>query len=91
MGGRPEPIRMCVGCRVSTAKRELIRVVRAPDGSIHVDPTGKSPGRGAYLHPNVDCLDAATRKGAILRALRSGLGPEELGRLRHQVEGAMKA
>jgi predicted RNA-binding protein YlxR (DUF448 family) len=82
---------MCVGCRISTGKRELIRIVRASDGSVYVDPSGKFPGRGAYLHPNVDCLDAATRKGAILRALRSGLGPEELGRLRRQVEGAMNA
>jgi predicted RNA-binding protein YlxR (DUF448 family) len=81
---------MCVGCRLSAGKRELIRIVRGPDGSVRVDPRGKSAGRGAYLHPNADCLDAATRKGAILRALRVGLGPEELDRLREQVEGAMK-
>jgi len=56
------------------AKRSLIRVVRGPDG-VHVDPTGKAPGRGAYLHDQRSCWEAALR-GALGRALRTDLPPE---------------
>ena len=47
---RTEPERTCVACRAKGGKRELIRVVRRPDGRVHSDPSGKAPGRGAYLH-----------------------------------------
>jgi len=63
-----------VGCRQVLAKRSLIRVVRGPDG-VHVDPTGKAPGRGAYLHDQRSCWEAALR-GALGRALRTDLPPE---------------
>jgi len=68
------PQRTCVGCRQVLAKRSLIRVVRGPDG-VHVDPTGKAPGRGAYLHDQRSCWEAALR-GALGRALRTDLPPE---------------
>ncbi len=63
-----------MGCRQVLAKRSLIRVVRGPDG-VHVDPTGKAPGRGAYLHDQRSCWEAALR-GALGRALRTDLPPE---------------
>ena len=50
------PMRMCVGCRESKPKRELIRVVRAPDGTVSMDPGGKKPGRGAYVCRQESCL-----------------------------------
>ena len=62
-------IRTCVGCRVRTAKSDLLRVV-AIDGEIVVDPAARRPGRGAYLHPSRDCLEQARRRRAIPRALR---------------------
>jgi predicted RNA-binding protein YlxR (DUF448 family) len=83
-------MRTCVGCRVKDSKSELIRIVRLPGGGAGVDPMGTAPGRGAYVHRDSDCFDAATKKGALARALRTGLGPEELDRLRQQVEGAEK-
>ncbi|MDR2665263.1 MAG: YlxR family protein, partial [Oscillospiraceae bacterium] len=43
------PVRLCLGCREMKPKRELIRVVRSPEGVVSLDPKGKSPGRGAYL------------------------------------------
>ncbi len=46
------PMRMCVGCREMKPKTELIRVVRSPEGAVSLDPTGKKPGRGAYLCRN---------------------------------------
>ncbi len=69
------PQRTCVGCRQVQAKRSLIRIVRGPDG-VRVDPTGKAPGRGAYLHDLRSCWDAAL-KGPLARALRAELSAEE--------------
>lgn len=66
---RHVPMRTCVGCRQVRAKREMMRVVRAPDGSVHVDPTGKRSGRGAYLCPREECLEAARKGHQLERAL----------------------
>ncbi|MGH3331499.1 MAG: YlxR family protein [Nocardioidaceae bacterium] len=71
------PVRTCVGCRKRTAKQELLRVVAG--GSEHgpavvPDPRGKAPGRGAYLHPTVECLELALRRRAFTRALRAADG-----------------
>ena len=44
MKTKKTPMRMCVGCRESRDKRDLIRVVRSPDGEVSLDPTGKKPG-----------------------------------------------
>jgi uncharacterized protein len=82
-----EPERTCVGCRASAPKRELVRIVRAPAGVVDVDRSGSAPGRGAYVHPAASCVEVATRRGGLARALRTGLGREELGRLRNILEG----
>ena len=55
------PMRQCVGCREMKAKKELVRVVRSPEGDISLDFRGKAPGRGAYLCPSADCLKKARR------------------------------
>jgi uncharacterized protein len=59
-----------VVCRVSTDKHDLHRIVRGPDGRVAYDPTGKAPGRGAYLCGRADCLDTAVRRRSIERALK---------------------
>ena len=79
------PTRTCVGCRAKGPKSGLVRLVRADDG-VALDLTGRAPGRGAYVHRDRSCIDAAMAKGALARALRTGLGPDELGRLRHAIE-----
>ena len=62
------PMRQCVGCREMRPKRELVRVVKSPEGEITLDFKGKAPGRGAYVCPNVDCLKKARKaKGARTR------------------------
>lgn len=86
MSGRREPERTCAGCRERAPKRHLLRVARAPDGKISVDPAGRAPGRGAYVHRNAECVDLALRRGALARALEAGPGPEELARLRSDIE-----
>ena len=57
-------------CRSTTAKRTLHRIVRSPAGEVAYDPTGKAPGRGAYLCGQPGCLDMAVRRRSIQRALK---------------------
>ena len=59
------PMRMCVGCREMKPKKELIRVVKSPEGEISLDFTGKKSGRGAYICRSVECFNKA-RKGRRL-------------------------
>jgi predicted RNA-binding protein YlxR (DUF448 family) len=86
---RREPERTCVGCRSKSEKRALIRVVRAPDGRIDLDPSGKAPGRGAYVHQSRMCLKEAVRRGAIAKALRAPLGLPEAARLVLELESSL--
>jgi predicted RNA-binding protein YlxR (DUF448 family) len=65
------PQRTCVGCREILPKRSLIRIVRAPE-AIQVDPTGKLPGRGAYLHDRRVCWENGL-KGSLAKALKAEL------------------
>jgi predicted RNA-binding protein YlxR (DUF448 family) len=64
------PRRTCVVCRSTAAKRTLHRIVRTPAGEVVYDPTGKAPGRGAYLCGQPDCLDMAVRRRSLQRALK---------------------
>ena len=77
-----DPERTCVGCRRAGPKSQLHRVVSGVAGWIDVDLPGTAPGRGAYVHPSPVCIEAATRKGVLAKALRMGIGPDELGTLR---------
>lgn len=63
------PMRQCMGCREMKPKKELIRVVRSPEGSVALDFKGKAPGRGAYLCPDLQCLKKARKSGSIGRVL----------------------
>ena len=63
------PQRQCMGCRERKSKREMIRVVRGTDGTVHLDFGGKAPGRGAYLCPNPECLKKAMKANSLGRAL----------------------
>jgi predicted RNA-binding protein YlxR (DUF448 family) len=74
---RHVPVRTCVGCRSSGAKGELLRLVRTPQGQVEVDPSGKRPGRGAYLHRDYGCWQEALRRDRLARALRTALSAQE--------------
>ncbi|HEY3262805.1 MAG TPA: YlxR family protein [Pseudonocardiaceae bacterium] len=63
------PLRSCVGCRVRAPATGLLRVV-AVEGALVPDPRRRLPGRGAWLHPDPECLRTAERRRAFLRALR---------------------
>ena len=87
MTGARVPERTCVGCRAKLPKGDLLRIVRSPRGEVAVDPSGSAPGRGAYLHRDRDCLDAALRRRGLARALRADVGGIEVGRLTELIEG----
>lgn len=71
------PQRQCIGCGESKSKRELIRVVRSPEGEISIDFTGKKPGRGAYLCPSEKCLKKALKTKKLSRSLECEI-PEDI-------------
>jgi predicted RNA-binding protein YlxR (DUF448 family) len=85
--GAHVPSRTCVGCRDTASKPELLRLVRSSSGGIRIDPDGRAPGRGAYVHRSDACVDQALRRGALARALRTSIGSEEARKLRGMVEG----
>ncbi len=70
------PVRTCVACRTERQKRELVRIVRAPDGTVSMDMTGRQNGRGAYICADGSCWAVAIKKKAIERALSAPLPPE---------------
>jgi uncharacterized protein len=63
------PVRTCVACRQEAGKGELLRVVRRPDGSVELDRSGRTAGRGAYLHSDPGCIELARKRRALGRAL----------------------
>ena len=80
------PQRQGMGCRERKAKRELIRVVRTPEGAVTLDFGGKMNGRGAYLCPNPECLKKAIRSKALDRSLEVEIPEEVYGRLQKEME-----
>ena len=78
-GGAPRrvPTRSCVACRTARPKRDLVRVVRTPDGRMTMDETGRLAGRGAYLCRDAGCWTLAAERGALGRALEATV-PQEL-------------
>ena len=63
------PQRKCVGCGEMKPKKELIRVVRSPEGEISLDLTGKKAGRGAYVCPDKECISKAYKGHRLEKAL----------------------
>jgi predicted RNA-binding protein YlxR (DUF448 family) len=86
---RPDhiPTRTCAVCRTSRPKREMTRIVRTVDGSVHVDESGRVPGRGTYVCNQPGCRDADRRAVAITRALGAEPRP---GALDFEVNDAAK-
>ena len=80
------PQRQCMGCRERKEKRELIRVVRAPDGGVSLDFRGKAPGRGAYICPDPMCLKKAIRSKSLERSLETAIPEEIYARLEQEME-----
>lgn len=90
------PMRKCLGCGEMKPKRELVRVVKAPDkkdengetvskGEISLDLVGKKPGRGAYICQSADCLEKAIKARRLERTFSCKIEPEIYDGLRKEI------
>ena len=79
-------MRQCLGCREMKPKKELIRVVRSPEGDVSLDFRGKLPGRGAYVCPAQECLAKARKAKALERAFSAPLPAEVWEALEQQMK-----
>ncbi len=77
MAEKKIPMRKCLGCNEMKPKRELVRVVKSPEGEISIDLIGKKSGRGAYICPDKKCFDKARKGKRFERALETQI-PEEI-------------
>ena len=82
---RKIPERRCLGCGVSYPKRDLIRVVRTPEGRIELDVTGKKNGRGAYICKNAECFKKARKKDRLKTSLGAAPSEEILDRIQKDI------
>lgn len=85
MKTRKIPLRMCLGCQEMKPKKELIRVVRTPEGTVELDVTGKRNGRGAYICQQVDCFKAAVKGKRFQKALEIELSPQVIEELERKL------
>ena len=75
------PMRQCLGCNEHKPKRELLRVVRDPEGNISLDFTGKKSGRGAYICRDLKCLRKVRKSGRVAHNLSCEISPEVYDRM----------
>lgn len=75
------PLRLCIVCREQKQKSELLRIVRTSDGEITFDPSGKLPGRGAYICADGDCVEKAAKKHALDRVYKTHVSDEAYAKL----------
>lgn len=80
------PMRMCTGCHEMKPKKELIRIVKTPEGEIKVDFTGKLNGRGAYICNSVECLLKAQKQKSLSRAFACPIADEIYEQLKGTIE-----
>ena len=70
------PMRMCLGCNEMKPKKELIRVVKSPEGEISLDLKGKKNGRGAYICRDAECVEKAKKKNLLAKHFKCRVGEE---------------
>ena len=87
MKTRKIPLRKCTGCGEMKPKKELVRVVKSPEGEVSIDLNGKKPGRGAYVCPSLSCLQAARKA----RRLEKGFACRIPDEVYDQMEEELKA
>ena len=86
MADKKIPMRKCTGCGEVKSKKELIRVLRTPEGEIKIDKTGRANGRGAYICDSKACFDKARKTGAIARSLSVSISEEIYESLGTEIE-----
>ena len=82
---KKQPMRTCVMCRQKREKRELVRIVRTPEGEIKFDPTGKANGRGCYICTSEKCLSNVKNVSRISRSLEVTADAQQLNRVYEEI------
>ena len=90
MKTKREVKRMCVGCGEMFVKKELIRVVKSPQGEVSLDLTGKKNGRGAYVCNNPECLKKARKRKSIERSFSMKIEDEVYDKMEEEIENAKR-
>ena len=85
----PDPMRMCAGCRERAPKKELIRVVRTPEGRLLLDAGAKASGRGAYICRKAECLKKARKNHALERMLNVEIPDQAYDELEQALNGGL--
>ena len=80
------PMRKCIGCGEMKNKREMIRVIKTPEGEILLDATGRKNGRGAYLCPSGECLKKAVKNKGLERSFKMAIPKEIYENLEKEME-----
>ena len=80
------PVRMCVGCQEMKNKKEMIRVIKTPEGTFMLDATGKKNGRGAYVCPSEECLQLARKNKGLERSFKQAIPAEVYESLEKEIE-----
>lgn len=80
------PVRMCVGCQEMKNKKEMIRVIKTPEGTFMLDATGKKNGRGAYVCPSEECLQLARKNKGLERSFKQAIPSEVYESLEKEME-----
>lgn len=86
MGMKKIPQRQCIGCGEMKSKKEMIRVIKTPEGEIMMDATGKKNGRGAYICPSRECLKKAIKTKGLERSFKMSIPAEIYDQLTKEME-----
>lgn len=84
------PMRQCLGCGEPKEKRELIRVVRSPEGELSIDLTGKKSGRGAYICRDVECFRKAKKARRLEKSFEMAIPEDIYIKLEAELESGAK-
>ncbi|MCR5769870.1 MAG: YlxR family protein [Butyrivibrio sp.] len=81
------PMRQCIGCGEMKSKKELIRIIKTPEGEIVLDKTGRQNGRGAYICNDVECFKKARKNKGLERSFKQSINAEIYDALEKEFTG----
>ncbi len=81
------PMRQCIGCGEMKEKKELIRIIKTPEGGLVLDKTGRQNGRGAYICNNAECLAKARKSKGLERSFKQSINAEIYDALEKELLG----
>lgn len=86
MSTKKFPQRQCIGCGEMKIKKEMIRILKSPEGEFSLDSSGRKNGRGAYLCPSADCLKKAIKSKGLERSFKMAIPKEVYETLEREME-----